>query len=640
MKTKPIFTLLFFLVIYSAFSGGDPKYPVSAIPDDLKNDVNAVVREDKMIYKILSRSKATLYSLFAVTILNEKGKHFAERVFGYDKLTKIKDLSGSVYDANGKLIKKIKNSEIRDQSSFDGFTLYSDDRLKIVDLSQVTYPYTVEFESVVEYKFLYHIDGSFIVPTEKVSVQHSSYQLIYSLELKPHYKTLNIEKSEPKQERTTDGIEILTWNFENVKPIKFEPLGPLHAELLPQIIAAPSQFEYEGYAGDMSSWENYGKWNLLLNKGRDELPEATRQKVKELTAGLATTEQKAKVLYEYLQSKTRYVGIQLGIGGLQPFEASVVDQTGYGDCKALSNYMVAMLKEAGVKGYYTTVRAGKDEPGMILDFPSHQSNHVIVAIPNGADTLWLECTSQTDPFGYQGTFTGDRKALMITENGGKIVNTLRYTASQNRQLCSADVFLEKNGNGKANVKTIYSGLQYENGGLNFILDDQYDDQKKWLQKNTDIPSFDIGKFSMINIKEKVPSAIVNVDLILNRLATVSGKRIFLTPNLMNRLTFIPEKVENRKTNVVRKKGYSDYDTIRYHVPEEIYPEFLPEPVKFKSRFGEYEASIKLDQGSVVYTRKLILNKGEFPPDSYNELIEFFKSINKADNMKLVFLNKT
>ncbi len=34
-------------------------------------------------------------------------------------------------------------------------------------------------------------------------------------------------------------------------------------------------------------------------------------------------------------------------------------------------------------------------------------------------------------------------------------------------------------------------------------------------------------------KDKIPSTIVNVEFMLMRFATVSGKRIFLTPNLMN-----------------------------------------------------------------------------------------------------------
>lgn len=109
---------------------------------------------------------------------------------------------------------------------------------------------------------------------------------------------------------------------------------------------------------------------------------------------------------------------------------------------------------------------------------------------------------------------------------------------------------------------------------------------------------------------------------------------------MNRNSFIPEKAENRKTEIVRNFGYIDYDTIRYKIPEEIYPEFLPEPVQLKSRFGEYECAYTLDQGLVIYTRKLKINKGKYPPETYQEFTDFYKSINRADNVKLVFLTKT
>lgn len=109
---------------------------------------------------------------------------------------------------------------------------------------------------------------------------------------------------------------------------------------------------------------------------------------------------------------------------------------------------------------------------------------------------------------------------------------------------------------------------------------------------------------------------------------------------MNRSTLIPEKNESRKNKIVLKMAYTDLDTIHYHLPEGIYPEYLPEPVVIQSPFGQYECKYAIDQNGVVYTRKVVRNKGEFPPEMYNALTDFYKSINKADNTKLVFLNKT
>jgi hypothetical protein len=145
---------------------------------------------------------------------------------------------------------------------------------------------------------------------------------------------------------------------------------------------------------------------------------------------------------------------------------------------------------------------------------------------------------------------------------------------------------------------------------------------------------------MNNIKSRNPYAVVDAEYSLRKLATVNGKRIFLTPNIMNRSGNIPPKLDVRKTDVVIRYGYVDLDTIVFTIPEEIYPEFTPEPVKISSRFGEYEAQFKIDQGKLIYIRKMRLNDGTFPPESYNELIDFRKSVNKADNTKVVFMSKT
>lgn len=632
----------FIITFFQAQSGWAQKgksYPVSDIPDQLKTNVDVVVREDLKRYEILSQSSATLRVLHAVTILSEQGNRYALKSIGYDKNTKIKDFNATVYDAEGTQIKRLKNSEIYDHIAFDGVSFLSDNRVKSVSLVQATYPYTVVFDYEIEYNYLYHIPGSNFISAERMSVQHAAYEIIYPKALAPRYKVIGIQDV-VKKSVLPDGRESMQWDYSSILPVEIEPFGPYLEEFLPRLMFAPSSFTYEGYSGDMSSWKSYGKWNALLNKGRDELPIEVKQKVAELIKGARTDEQKAKVLYSYLQSKTRYVGIQLGIGGLQPFYAKDVDQTGYGDCKALSNYMIALLKEAGIKGYYTTIQAGEGEPDVMLDFPSHQANHVIVSVPMQKDTLWLECTSQTSPFGYLGKFTEDRYAMMITDEGGKMVRTPRYTPEQNQQFRTALLNVDEKGNATAQIKTTYRGIQYENEGINHAALQHTDEQKKWINDHVDIPAFQLNSFAMTTSSDKIPSVVLSLDLKLDRYASVSGKRIFVSPNLMNKMTYTPDKVENRKMEVFKRTNYIDRDTVRIKIPESIYPEFMPKPLTIKSRFGEYSATFEFLNGEVIYVRSMKSWKGKYPKEAYQELVDFYKSVNKADNIKLVFLTKT
>jgi hypothetical protein len=633
-KLLTVVGILFFFHLHAK---DELKYPISTIPEELKKDVDVIVRDEQWVFKILSKSSANWHVHEVHTILNERGKWAAEKTIFYDKLMKVVDINAFLYDASGRLIKKLRNKDIIDQAAVDYGTLFSDDRVKSMDLSQSIYPYTVEIEYELNFAFLYYIPSE-SWGGDRISHEHASYQLIYPKDLKPRYQLLN-SRVTPSSGILPDDYESLTWTFSGLKPDRVEPYGPGYTEVVPQLLIAPSSFEFSGYPGNMETWSGYGKWQQSLNKDRNLLPEQTKLKIKEITKNLSTTEEKAKAVYEYVQSKTRYVGIQLGIGGWQPFPASVVDELGYGDCKALSNYAVALLKEVGVKGYYTIIRAGKNERSIKSDFPSNQFNHIVVSVPNGKDTLWLECTSQTNPFGYQGTFTEDRWALMVTEDGGKLVRTINYRPDENVESRMAEIKIDDSGNAKAKIRTINSGIQYENGYLNHFMGNA-DKQKKWIEENTEIPNFSINSFSMTEKKDKIPSAIINLDLTLNRYASVSGKRLFVSPNLMNRISNVPPKMPERKTDVVLRTNALDLDTIKFSLPENLYPEFLPEPVKINSRFGEYEASFQFDAGKVIYIRRMKVWKGRFPKETYNEFVDFYRNVSKADNIKLVFLNKT
>lgn len=632
------FLLISVLLAYAA-GAAEVKYPVAAISAELTEGMYAVVRLQEQDFQILSKSKSRYRFKRVITVLNSQGKDHGVFVIGYDKERTIDFVEGAVYDAMGRQIKKVKNNDIIDRSSTSGYSLYEDNRIKIVDLRQDYYPYTVEIEYQVTSKLLYSIPSFYLYEDDEVSAEQLSYEITYPVLLRPRYKTFRC----PEPERTTVGkdLEALSWKFSNVKPDKFERYTPEINRVVPNVALAPSDFEYDGYAGSMNTWQSIGQWQLQLNAGRDVLPEMTRSKVRQLTANLNNDREKIRVLYEFMQSKTRYVSIQLGIGGLQPFDAKTVDEVGYGDCKALSNYMVALLKEVGIKGYYCWVYGGDGMKHLSPDFPVDYFNHIIVAVPQKKDTVWLECTSQIAPFGFLGDFTSNRYALMITEQGGKLVRTPHYVAEANQQIRVARVDIQPTGDAQVEMTINFSGTQTENGGLDALMaSNQTTEQKKWLERAIDFPSFTVKSFSMAARKSEIPTSTVLADVELRKAATINGKRLFITPNIFGRFAYVPEKLEVRKTPVVRNAAFVDTDTIVVKLPESFHPEFVPTTVSIKTRFGEYWADYKVENHTVYYIRRLRMLDGEFPPESYADLVEFFKSISKADNTKMVFVNKT
>jgi len=98
---------------------------------------------------------------------------------------------------------------------------------------------------------------------------------------------------------------------------------------------------------------------------------------------------------------------------------------------------------------------------------------------------------------------------------------------------------------------------------------------------------------------------------------------------------MPPKNEARKSDIVRRTPYVDIDTILYKLPEALHPEYVPETIDIHSPFGTYEASFQIEQGALLYTRKITIHKGIFPASQYEELMNFYQEINKADHTKVV-----
>ncbi len=631
---KWVVLLTMFLLANPNILAKEIKYPVSDIPKELLEDVNVVVRESTVQFVIKSTNESITKYKYVVTILNENGDDESALYIFYDKFSKPQNIKGVRYNQLGMEVDKLKKSDIEDQSAISGGTMDGDGRIKIVDLSSNNYPYTLEYEYELKHENSLFYPTWRPVPKEKSSIQHASFQIESRIE-NIRFKEINIES---KVERTSEnGLTKYFWELRNYKPLKREAYGTPFSRLTPKVYTAPIDFSYEKYKGNMTSWKSYGDWITMLNKERGVLPAPTIAKINTLVEGAENKEEKIRRIYNYLQENTRYVSIQLGIGGWQPFLASEVDKTGYGDCKALTNYTKALLQHVNVNSYYTLVRAGKNRNSILADFPSQQFNHVFLCVPVSNDTLWLECTSQTTPFGYLGTFTNDRDVLVINDKGGTLVHTPDYSQKDNLQTRTADVKIDLQGNAAVAVKTDYSGLQFENENLNYYLHQSYEEQKKWLYNKLDISGVKIESFTLKQSGDIIPKGEELLQLTVPKYAAVNGKRIFLQPNILNKWSKYPPKVEDRKTNVILKTAFVDNDVVTYTLPDGYTFEYKPEGKHFKSKFGEFITSFEVNENTLIYSRTLKMVKGEFPPEDYDELRGFIKRMVKSDKSKIVLV---
>jgi hypothetical protein len=634
MKLKFYLLLSLCITTFVCFGKKTNKFPTCDIPEELKTNADAVIRQESEITEIISHKELKYHTDYAVTILNENGSGYGELVIFYDKSSHISNLKINIYNSEGKLIERVKSNKIEDYSA-SGSNLFSDNRVKHYKTIQSEYPYTIQYSYDKSYNGFINLNSWYPYGSYRCSVQNSKFEVHVSDSNNFRYKAYNTD-IEPKVSEN-DGKKIFLWCAENLKALKKEPYSPPSADIFPHVKCATNTFSMEKVDGSMKSWKDFGKWSYVLNKNRDLFTPETENKIKELIKDCKNEREKVTTLYQYLQNKTRYVSIQVGIGGWQSFTAQSVEDKAYGDCKALSNYMKAMLKVAGIPSKYTLISAGRSHNKLDKDFVRNSFNHAILMVPLKQDTMWLECTDKYCATGFLGSFTDNREALCIDENGGELIHTPTYKLTDNTQIQSATIIIGLDGNAKAKIDTKYKGLQHSNVRRLFRLGAE--DQKKYLYDDINLPDFKINSFSINEKKKQLPIAELNLDLDIRNYASKSGDRLFIPLNLMNRDTYIPKKIKNRKTDIYKSRNYLDIDSTCFEIPKGYEIESIPKNKSITSDFGSYEYTVKQDSNIVTYVRKVKYTEFRLPANRYEELRNFMKSKVRADKARLVIKKK-
>ena len=628
------FVLSLLISITHILFAKDGDYAVSKISPLLLVNANAVVRLEELRFEYNNTTNAVFTNHYVITILNENADYFAEMSEYYNKLRDISSIEGILYDALGNEMKRLKNKDINDLSGVGNNDLMDDYRKKEHNFFCKSYPYTIEYSIVTRYRSTMFFPGWYPQGSSRLAVEQSKMTYVFPKDYTIRYKMFNYSGNPAA---TSEGNKnILTWSIANLTAIKREIFSPKWNQLTTSVIFAPTKFEIQGYEGNMNSWKEYGDFSFKLKQGRDQLPDNVKQKVHALTDTEPDSYKKIQLLYEYMQKNTRYISIQLGIGGWQPFEASFVAQKGYGDCKALTNYMYSLLKEAGITSKYALIKAGSNESDINIDFPSSQFNHVILCVPDKKDSIWIECTSQTLTAGYLGDFTDNRHALIVDSAASKIVLTPKYTAAQNVQARIIKAQLITDANLNLSSITNYAYLKEDDlhGMVNNLSKEKI---KEYLDKKLNFPTYEVNSFKYEEEKSRAPIMKETLQLLVSNYATITGKRLFVTPNMMSRIPQYFAKEEVRKNDIVINDEFTETDSVELEIPAGYELETTIKELNENGKYGTYNCAIKMLGNKIIYTRKFIQNSGHFPVTEYKDIAAFYDKIYKADRSRIVLV---
>jgi hypothetical protein len=592
---------------------------------------NVIVLEDNTQVQVHDKSSATCNMHSMIKVINEKGANAINFDCQCSKDERISSFSGVITDQTGRVLRKIKKGDLL--KSEYSHEMATDDYMMYFQYTPPVYPITVTYDWTVEMSNGFVSLPSFAPQTDyDVEVNHASYKLITPNDNPCRYQCINTNW---KVNKTTLGNNtVIEVSMDSLHAIHKESYSKPIYQIMPRILFAPADFVYKGTKGSMASWHDLGLWFNGLLTGRNFFNNTAKTRIHELTDTCRDAKSKIALLYQLLEKSTRYVSIQLGIGGMQPITASDVYNNGFGDCKGLSNYMRAMLNEVGIHSNYAIISTKYDR--QLPTFPSLDLfDHAILQVPLKGDTIWIECTAPDLALGYVHSDIAGHDALVITDEGGELCRLPEYADTTNIQHSDIDITLGPGRMALINMSQCSYMRQYEDKLALVSADDK--ERKEYINDAMKVPDADISKMDVTLHKQSysVPSIQIDACISSHGYANLTGSRLFVPLNPSHRSFSIPESNNVRKHDIYKSYGYIDEENIIIHIPSGFTLEAYPRDTICQSPFGKLAFSLAHKDNDIKVNYKLLMNKGLFSADKYSQLYDFMKLLASLYSQKIV-----
>ena len=605
-------------------------------PHDEKTDAVLLYSETNVTVYSADRIKTVVRE--AYKILRPQGRdHGLVRVY-LNSNTKVTSLHGWCIPTQGKDY-EVKDKEALEisPSSIEGSELIDDVKERLLRIPASDPGNIIGYEYEVEEHPLLLQDIWAVQSSDPVLERR------YTLELPPgwEYKASWLNYPAVKPTQTGNRSE---WVVTNLKGVRGEVAMPPFKGLLGQMIVAfvpPGGPALNGFA----DWRQMGNWYFNLINSRLDASGDIRQKVGALTASKPTQLDKMKALAQFVQRDVRYVAIELGIGGWQPHPAADVFTHRYGDCKDKSILMRSMLREIGVDSYQVAINTARGS--ITPQTPAHTGfNHQITAIrlPDGVTDpslvatlqhpklgriLFFDPTNDLVPFGQIGGYLQANYGLLVTPDGGELVELPKQPSSTNGTQRTGKLTLDSSGSLKGEIQETRVGDMAFLQRLALRNATKDTDRVKPIESMLagSLSNFHITKAGVVNLQQTDQPFRFDYAFVADNYAQSAGGLLLVRPRVLgSKARGFLETKEPRQFPIEFEGPLRDADSFEITLPPGYEVDELPPPVDVEFSFASYHSKTEAKGNVIGYTRTFEVKELSVPVSKAEELKKFYRII--------------
>jgi len=630
------------LAMARAAAGGDaPSWMHALVGTTLPSydeKTDAVLLYSERNVSVLSVDKTRVQVREAYKILRPEGRDHGTVAVVFNRDRKIKSLHGWCIPAQGKDY-EVKDKDALDVSApIEGGELVSDVKYRVLHIPAPDPGNIVGYEYEVEERPFWLQDTWDFQGHDPVRESH------FTLQLPPgwEYKASWLSYPEVK---ATEGGNLSQWVVSDVKGIRHEPDMPPLSGVAGRMIVSFFPSGGTSRKNEFLNWQGMGTWYGNLYSGQTDASEAIKQEVNSLVAGKAALLGKMQAIGGFVQHDIRYVAIELGIGGYQPHAAPDVFLHRYGDCKDKATLLHTMLRQNGVDSYPVVINTHRGS--VTLETPAHNGfNHVILAIklpddvkdpsliaviqhPKLGRILFFDPTNELTPFGQIGGYLQANYGLLVTPDGGELVELPQQPSAMNSIQRVGKLTLDANGKLKGDIEEVRLGDRARSERQRLRSLTKSADRIKPIETLLagSLSSFQIVHASLVNLEQTDLPFGFDYSFVSDNYAKNAGNLLLVQPRVLgSKSSRVLETKEARRFPFEFEGPWQDTDTFDIALPPGYEVDELPPPTDADFSFGSYHSKTEASGQVLHYTRSMEIKELSVPVSKMDELKKFYRMI--------------